>query len=68
MGKVLGFWVYFQARLAEPSTHASIASLLALAGLNLDVGIVHDSLVALSIVFGGLGFFIKETAPLGPTE
>jgi hypothetical protein len=68
MGKVLGFWIYFQARLAEPSTHASIASLLALAGLNLDAGAVHDGLVALSVVFGGLGFFVKEAKPLGSTE
>jgi len=64
MDKVLGFWIYFQARLAEPSTHASIASLLALAGLNLDVGVVHDGLIALGVLFGGLGFFVKEARPL----
>ena len=60
MDKLLGFWNYIQLRLAEPSTHASISSLLALAGLNLDAGIVHDVLIALGIAFGGLGFFVKE--------
>lgn len=60
MGKLLAFWNYLQFRINEPSTHASISSLLALAGLNLDDGIVHDVLIVLSIVFGGLGFFVKE--------
>mgnify|MGYP006283533841 CR=1 FL=1 len=65
MGNLLGSWGYIQARLAEPSTHASIASLLLLAGVNLDTGVVHDTLTALSIVFGALGFFVKEGKPLG---
>jgi len=64
MDKLLGAWGYLQARLAEPSTHASVASLLTLAGLNLDTGVVHDALVVIGIVFGGLGFFVKEAKPL----
>ena len=64
MNKLLGIWIYLQGRLAEPSTHASIASLLALGGLNLDVGIAHDAMIAAGIFFGSLGFFIKEATPL----
>jgi len=60
MGKLLGFWNYTQARLLEPSTHASVASLLALAGLNLDAGIAHDIFIVLGIAFGGLGIFVRE--------
>jgi hypothetical protein len=64
MDKILGVYLYVVARLAEPSTHASIASLLMVAGVNLDTGPVHDALVALSVIFGGLGFFVKEAKPL----
>jgi hypothetical protein len=64
VGKLLGVWNYLQARLAEPSTHASVASLLTLAGLNLDVGVVHDSITAAGIAFGALGFFVRESKPL----
>ena len=64
MDNILGVWGYIQSRLAEPSTHASIASLLTLAGLQLDTGTVHDALVALGVVFGGLGFFVKEAKSL----
>ena len=68
MDKVLGVWIYLQARLAEPSTHASIASLLTLAGLSLDQGIVHDVMTVLGVGFGALGFFVKEAKPLSSAE
>ena len=64
MDKLLGFWTYLNARLAEPSTHASVASLLAMAGLNLDAGIAHDAMIVAGVAFGGLGFFVKEASPL----
>jgi hypothetical protein len=64
MGKLLGAWGYIQARLAEPSTHAAVASLLALAGLKLDSGVLHDALVVMGVAFGGLGFFVKEAKPM----
>ena len=60
MGSLLGAWSYFMARINEPSTHASISSLLMMAGLQLDSGIVHDSLTAMGVLFGMLGFFVKE--------
>jgi hypothetical protein len=68
MDKLLGVWIYLQARLAEPSTHASISALLTLAGLNLDQGIVHDSLTTAGVVFGALGFFVKEAKPLSAQD
>lgn len=64
MDKVLGAWGYLQARLAEPSTHASIAFLLGTVGYNLDDGVVHHALTAASVTFGMLGFFVKEGKPL----
>jgi hypothetical protein len=62
MDKVLGAWNYLSLRLAEPSTHASVAALLTLAGTNLDSGLLHDSMVAVGVAFGTLGFFVKETS------
>lgn len=64
MDKLLGAYGYVSGRLAEPSTHAAFSSLLALAGLSLDAGVVHDGLVALSVGFGALGFFVREAKPL----
>lgn len=64
MDKLLGVWNYLNQRLSEPSTHASVASLLALGGMNLDSGTIHDSMVAASILFGSLGFFVKESPRL----
>ena len=64
MDKILGVYIYIVNRLAEPSTHASIASLLAVAGLDLDKGGLHDALIALSVCFGAIGFFTKEAQPL----
>ena len=64
MDKLLGVWTYLIKRLAEPSTHASIAALLAMCGMNLDSGVIHDSLTAAGVAFGALGFFVKEAKPL----
>jgi hypothetical protein len=64
MDKILGVYMYVVARLAEPSTHASISSLLIVTGVNIDNGAAHDALVGLSVIFGGLGFFVKEAKPL----
>lgn len=64
MDKILGAWTYFMSRLAEPSTHASVAALLAMGGMNLDAGIVHDAMTATGIAFGMLGFFVRESKQL----
>jgi hypothetical protein len=64
MGKVLGLFVWLKARLLEPSTHASLAAVLAMVGIQLDHGMVQDWLNVLTLVFGSLGFFVKEQAAL----
>ena len=64
MDKLLGAWKYFNDRLAEPSTHSALVGLAALAGLNLDAGILHGTIVSIGVGFGMLGFFFKEAKPL----
>ena len=60
MNKLLKVWNYLQARLKEPSTHASVAALATMAGLNIDVGPVHDGLTAAGVLFGIMGLFVSE--------
>ena len=62
MGKLLAIWNYLTRRLAEPSTHAAVASLAVLAGVNIDEGVVHDALTATGVAFGVIGIFVKEQA------
>ena len=70
MDKILALWNYTVQRSKEPSTHAALTALFALAvtKLNIDPGIVHDGLIALSVAFGGLGIFVKEAKPLTDVE
>lgn len=60
MGKLLRAWNYLQARLKEPSTHASIAGLAMMAGMNIDAGPIHDGLTAAGVLFGIIGAFTSE--------
>ena len=60
MNKLLKVWNYLQARLKEPSTHASVAALATMAGLNIDTGPVHDGLTAAGVLFGIMGLFVSE--------
>jgi hypothetical protein len=64
MGKLLAVFIFLKGRLREPSTFASIASVLALVGYKLDPGIVQDWLNTGTVVFGALGFFIKESSAI----
>ena len=48
------------ARLKEPSTHASVAALATMAGMNIDAVPVHDGLTVASVVFGMIGLFASE--------
>jgi hypothetical protein len=64
MGKLLGLFIWLKARLNEPSTHASLAAVLAMVGVQLDASVLHDWLNILTLVFGGLGFFVSEEKPL----
>jgi hypothetical protein len=63
MGKILGLFIWARARLREPSTFASLAAVCAMFGVNLDPGVVQDWLNTLTLVFGALGFFVKEGTP-----
>jgi hypothetical protein len=64
MGKLLAVFIFIKSRLLEPSTFASIASILALVGYKLDPGIVQDWLTTGTLVFGALGFFVKEASAI----
>ena len=60
MNKLLKAWNYLMARLKEPSTHASVAALATMAGMNIDAVPVHDGLTVASVVFGMIGLFASE--------
>ena len=60
MNKLLKAWTYLMARLKEPSTHASVAALATMAGMNIDAVPVHDGLTVASVVFGMIGLFASE--------
>lgn len=64
LGKILGAFIFLKARLQEPSTLASISAVLALFGTKIDPGIVQDFLITGTLVFGALGFFVKEQPPV----
>lgn len=63
MNKLLGLFIWLKSRLKEPSTMASIAVVLGTFGVHLDPGIVQDWLSTFTLVFGALGFFVKEGKP-----
>jgi hypothetical protein len=60
MNKLLKAWNYLTARLKEPSTHASVAALATMAGMNIEAGPIHDGLTAAGVVFGMIGLFASE--------
>ncbi len=64
MDKVLGVFIFVKGRLTEPSTMASLSSVCTMAGIQLNQGAIQDGLVVLGLVFGALGFFVKEAKPL----
>lgn len=64
MGKLIAVFIFIKSRLREPSTFASIAAVLALIGVKLDPGIVQDWINTGTVLFGALGFFVKEATPL----
>lgn len=63
MSKLLSLFIYIKSRLSEPSTMASIAAVSALAGVQVDAGLVKDGLNVATLAFGVLGFFFKEAKP-----
>jgi hypothetical protein len=63
MGKILSLFIWLKSRLSEPSTMASFAAVSALAGVEVDAGLVKDVLNVGTVGFGVLGFFFKEAKP-----
>jgi hypothetical protein len=63
MGKIISLFIYIKSRLSEPSTMASFAAVSALAGVEVDAGLVKDGLNVATLGFGVLGFFFKEAKP-----
>jgi hypothetical protein len=63
MSKLLSLFIWLKSRLSEPSTMASIAAVSALAGVQVDAGLVKDGLNVATLAFGVLGFFFKESKP-----
>ena len=64
MEKILGAYLYVAERLKEPSTHAALASLFMMAGINVESGWPHDVATLIAVAFGAIGFFVKESKPL----
>ncbi len=64
MGKLIAVFIFIKSRLREPSTFASIAAVMAFVGFKLDPGVVQDWINTGTVVFGALGFFVKEEPPI----
>ena len=60
MSKIIAFFSWLKSRLSEPSTMASIAAVSALGGVNVNPVHIQDALNVGTLVFGALGFFVKE--------
>jgi len=64
MSKLLGAFIYLRARLAEPSTHASLIGLLAMFHQQLPEEAIQDAMNVAALGFGMLGFFVPEAKAL----
>lgn len=60
MEQLLGLFIWLKARLSEPSTMASVAAVLAMVGVHIDEGVYKDIMNVLTLVFGAMGFWVKE--------
>ena len=52
MDKIIAVFIFIKSRLHEPSTMASIAALMALAGIKLEPSIIQDVLNVGTVIFG----------------
>ena len=64
LGKALGVFEFVKERVAEPSSHAALAAMFALAGQQYPDAEINGAFNLLSIVFGVLGFWVKEAKPV----
>lgn len=62
MSKLLELMQFIAARLKEPSTHAALASVGAVAGMHLSDATLSNAATGLSIACGLMGMFVKENA------
>jgi hypothetical protein len=61
MEKAILAFNYLNARFKEPSSHAALAAVFMLAGINMDAGGTAQSIMTtLSILAGTLGFFLPD--------
>lgn len=58
MAKLQKIIVYLKARLAEPSTLASIAVVLTLAGIHIDAGTMQAILSVATLIFSIAGILV----------
>lgn len=62
MSKLLEVLKFITNRLKEPSTHAALASVGAVAGMHITDSTVSNVATGFSIVCGLLGMFVTESA------
>lgn len=60
MNKFIAAFVYIKARLSEPSTMTALATICVLLNTKIDAEAIQSALNVGTLVFGTLGFFIKE--------
>lgn len=63
MENIAGKVLYIFKRLREPSTHASIAALLALFGQSIPDATWNSIVNGLAVIFGIIGVFVSEGKP-----
>ena len=63
MENIAGKVLYIFKRLREPSTHASIAALLALFGQSIPDATWNSIVNGLAVIFGMIGVFVSEGKP-----
>jgi len=63
MESVLGKLLYIFNRFKEPSTHAALAGMLGMLGVNIPDQQWSVAINGLAVLFGVLGVFVSESAP-----
>ena len=64
MERLMGAFLYARARLQEPSSLSALSSVCVIIGIHFDVIAFNDWITTLGLIFGMLGFFVKEGQPV----